>query len=54
VIGLRYRDGIPLYGKTLQALLSERPCRVIVVGEPELARERAGIDGSGPPARAPA
>jgi len=49
VIGLRYRDGMPLYGKTLQALLAERPCRVIVVGEPELARERAGIDGPGPP-----
>jgi APA family basic amino acid/polyamine antiporter len=50
-IALRYRDGMPLYGKTLQALLAERPCRVIVVGEPELARERAGIEGSGPSAR---
>jgi APA family basic amino acid/polyamine antiporter len=34
VVGLRYRDGRPLYGKTLQALLAERPCRVIVVGGP--------------------
>ncbi len=38
VIGLRYRNGTPLYGKTLQALLAERPCRVIVVGEPGAAR----------------
>jgi basic amino acid/polyamine antiporter, APA family len=51
VIGLRYRGGAPLYGRTLQTLLAERPCRVIVVGEPEVARERAGIEGSGPPAK---
>ncbi len=38
VIGLRYRDGRPLYGKTLQTVLAERPCRVIVVGEPGKAR----------------
>jgi basic amino acid/polyamine antiporter, APA family len=38
VIGLRYRNGTPLYGKTLQTVLAERPCRVIVVGEPERAR----------------
>src|ERR671934_14515 len=46
VMGLRYRDGAPLYGKTLQTLMAERPCRVIVVGEPERAREAAGM---GPP-----
>jgi APA family basic amino acid/polyamine antiporter len=33
VIGMRYRDGVPLYNKTLQTVLSERPCRVIVVSE---------------------
>jgi APA family basic amino acid/polyamine antiporter len=33
VIGLRYRDGRPLYDKTLQTVLGERPCRVIVVSE---------------------
>jgi APA family basic amino acid/polyamine antiporter len=43
VMGLRYRDGRPLYGKTLQTVLAERPCRVIVVGEPVLAREKAGV-----------
>jgi basic amino acid/polyamine antiporter, APA family len=43
VVGLRYRDGRPLYDKTLQTVLGERPCRVIVVSEksahqtPELA-----------------
>jgi basic amino acid/polyamine antiporter, APA family len=38
VMGLRYRNGAPLYGKTLQTVLAERPCRVIVVGEPGQAR----------------
>ena len=33
VIGLRSRDGVPLYGKTLETVLRERPCRVIVVSE---------------------
>jgi APA family basic amino acid/polyamine antiporter len=42
VVGLRYRDGRPLYGKTLQTILAERPCRIIVVGEPSAARSRAG------------
>ncbi len=45
VMGLRYRNGAPLYGKTLQTVLAERPCRVIVVGEPERAREAAGLGG---------
>jgi APA family basic amino acid/polyamine antiporter len=33
VIGLRYRNGTPLYDKTLQTVLGERPCRVIVVSD---------------------
>ena len=33
VVGLRFRDGTPLYDKTLQTVLGERPCRVIVVSE---------------------
>jgi len=45
VMGLRYRNGAPLYGKTLQTVLAERPTRVIVVGEPERAREAAGLGG---------
>ena len=34
VVGLRYRNGVPLYDKTLQTVLGERPCRVIVVSDP--------------------
>ncbi|HEX3734044.1 MAG TPA: APC family permease [Solirubrobacterales bacterium] len=34
VVGLRYRGGVPLYDKTLQTVLAERPCRVIVVSDP--------------------
>jgi APA family basic amino acid/polyamine antiporter len=49
VMGLRYRNGAPLYGKALQTVLAERPTRVIVVSEPELAREAAGLSGPAPP-----
>jgi basic amino acid/polyamine antiporter, APA family len=41
VMQLRYRDGIPLYSKSLQTVLAARPCRVIVAAQPEAA------DGSG-------
>jgi APA family basic amino acid/polyamine antiporter len=34
VMPLRYRDGKPLYGKTLQTVLAKRPCRVIVAAQP--------------------
>jgi basic amino acid/polyamine antiporter, APA family len=57
VMGLRYRDGVPLYGKTLQTILAERPTRVIVVGEPGRARAALGGDGGdggGPTVEAPA
>jgi basic amino acid/polyamine antiporter, APA family len=33
VVALRYRGGAPLYDKTLQTVLGERPCRVIVVSD---------------------
>jgi APA family basic amino acid/polyamine antiporter len=52
VMGLRYRNGAPLYGKTLQSVLAERPTRVIVVGEPE--RARAGTAAATPSVGAPA
>jgi basic amino acid/polyamine antiporter, APA family len=42
VMGLRRRDGTPLYDKTIQTVLSERPCRVIVVSEPTGAPTAAG------------
>ena len=42
VMQLRYRNGTPLYGKTLQHVLAERPCRVIVAASPgERARAAA-------------
>jgi APA family basic amino acid/polyamine antiporter len=34
VMSLRYRDGKPLYGKTLQTVLAKRPTRVIVAAQP--------------------
>ena len=33
VVGLHFRAGLPLYGKTLETVLRERPCRVIVVSD---------------------
>jgi APA family basic amino acid/polyamine antiporter len=33
VVGMRFRNGAPRYDKTLQTVLGERPCRVIVVSE---------------------
>ena len=46
VMPLRYRNGRPLYGKTLQTVLAKRPCRVIVAAQPgekaRLAAEPAG------------
>jgi APA family basic amino acid/polyamine antiporter len=42
VMALRYRAGAPLYTKTLQTVLAERPCRILIVGEPDLARQGAG------------
>ena len=47
VVWLRYRDGAPLYDKTLQTVLAERPCRVIVVSE---KGARAGTDVASSPA----
>ena len=41
VVGLRYRNGTPLYDKTLQTVLGERPCRVLVVSD-HGAQEPAG------------
>jgi basic amino acid/polyamine antiporter, APA family len=46
VMPLRYRNGAPLWGKTLQTVLAKRPCRVIVAASPEEAR--AGIVTAAP------
>ena len=44
VMQLAYRNGSPLYGKTLQGVLAARPCRVLVAADPtEMpAAERPG------------
>jgi len=41
VMQLRYRSGVPVYSKTLQAVMARRPCRVLVTADPEA--ERAGV-----------
>jgi APA family basic amino acid/polyamine antiporter len=41
VMQLTYRNGTPLYGKTLQTVLAARPCRVIVAAQPGETRELA-------------
>jgi hypothetical protein len=38
---IRYRNGMPVYSKTLEAVMAKRPCRVIVTASPEEAR--AGV-----------
>ena len=38
VVELRYRGGRPLIGPDLQKILAQRPCRVVVVGDPEAER----------------
>jgi basic amino acid/polyamine antiporter, APA family len=43
VMQLRYRNGVPLYGKTLQAVLAKRPCRVIVAAWPGEQSDRKAL-----------
>jgi APA family basic amino acid/polyamine antiporter len=55
VMQLRYRNGTPLYGKTLQTVLAKRPCRVIVAAEPgEVAASRGLASEAPSPGPAPA
>ncbi len=42
VIGLRFRNGQPLYDDTLQTVLAERPTRVIVVSDPDAEGVKRG------------
>jgi len=46
VVQLTYRNGIPLYGKTLQTVLAERPCRVIVDAVPTVAEAPGAVSES--------
>jgi APA family basic amino acid/polyamine antiporter len=48
VMPLRYRDGVPLYGKTLQTVLAKRPCRVLVSAQPHESSDGSMV---APPAR---
>ena len=43
VMPLRYRNGAPLYGKTLQTVLAKRPCRVIVAAHPSEQADRVAV-----------
>ena len=49
----RYRNGTPLYGKTLQGVLGNRPCRVLVAADPS-GRRRRGDRRRSPPEPDPA
>jgi basic amino acid/polyamine antiporter, APA family len=51
VLQLTYRNGTPLWGKTLDAVMAERPCRVIVAAEPKGARIDADADAEAVPTR---
>jgi basic amino acid/polyamine antiporter, APA family len=44
VMGLSYRNGAPQYDKTLETILGERPCRVIIVSDP--GEKPAAIPGA--------
>jgi APA family basic amino acid/polyamine antiporter len=47
VIGMRRRNGIPVYDETMRTVLAERPCRVIVVSEgaPPQVTPRMAVGG---------
>jgi APA family basic amino acid/polyamine antiporter len=45
VMPLRYRNGSPLYGKTLQTVLAKRPARVIVAAQPGEASDSSPLAG---------
>ena len=49
VMPLRYRDGAPVFGRSLQTVLASRPCRVIVAAHPGEAPE-PGLGALGPQA----
>ena len=44
VMQLRYRGGTPLYGRTLKTVLAGRPCRVLVVAQPDEQRGQIPIE----------
>jgi APA family basic amino acid/polyamine antiporter len=46
VMSLRYRNGAPLYGKTIQTVLAKRPCRVLISAHPHEAADGVRIPAS--------
>jgi len=42
VVGMRFRNDVPRYDKTLQTVLGDRPCRVIVVSDRPKEASQAG------------
>ncbi len=51
VMSLRYRNGAPLYGKTLQTVLAKRPCRVLVSAQPHESADAAAALSEPTPVR---
>jgi basic amino acid/polyamine antiporter, APA family len=47
VIGMRRRNGTPIYDETIRTVLAERPCRVIVVSEGAPPRVAPPVAGGG-------
>jgi basic amino acid/polyamine antiporter, APA family len=45
------RTGGPLFGKTIETVLAERPCRVVLLAEPGAPRDGAGTQRPAPPPR---
>ncbi len=43
VMQLTYRNGAPLYGKTLQGVLGSRPCRVLIAADPAGSPSTSGL-----------
>ena len=43
------RSGQTLFGKTIETVLAERPCRVVLLAEPAAQRDGAGAHRAVPP-----
>ena len=49
VLPLPARTGGTLFGKTIETVLAERPCRVVLLAEPAAQRDGAGAHRAVPP-----
>ncbi len=48
VLPLPARTGGSLFGKTIETVLAERPCRVVLLAEPGAPRDGVGAQRSAP------